>query len=123
MTDRELLEAAAGASGIEIIRSRLDDPLQRDMLVRKSARNPHHDHGPWNPRDDDGDSRRLAVALRFTVAVRHHECEVFSEDGECLASEPIFSASAFVTKDQATDPLEACRLAVLCAAAAIGGAA
>ncbi len=33
MTDRELLESAAKAAGLTVIRSRLDDPLQRDMLI------------------------------------------------------------------------------------------
>jgi hypothetical protein len=67
MTDRELLEAAARAAGMDIIRSRLDDPMQRDMLVRKSPRNVHHDFGAWNPLTDDGDNRRLQVKLRFAL--------------------------------------------------------
>lgn len=33
MNDREMLELAAKAAGIQIIRSRLNDPLWRDMLV------------------------------------------------------------------------------------------
>ncbi|MFN7883092.1 MAG: hypothetical protein ACK5PF_08785 [bacterium] len=63
MSDRELLELAAKAAGIEVMRSRLDDPMQQDMLVRQSARNAHHNNGPWNPLTDDGDALRLAVKL------------------------------------------------------------
>jgi hypothetical protein len=46
MTDRELLEAAAKAAGIDLLR------------------------GPyitWNPLTDDGDALRLAVRLNLTV--------------------------------------------------------
>ena len=63
MTDRELLELAAKAAGIEVIRSSLEDPLNRDMLVKNSVRNGGQRLGPWNPRDDDGDALRLAVEL------------------------------------------------------------
>lgn len=64
-TDKELLELAARAAGIGIIRCRLNDPLQRDMLIEKSARNAFHDNGPWNPLTDDGDALRLAVDLNI----------------------------------------------------------
>lgn len=60
-SDRELLELAAKAAGINIIRSRLDDAMHSDMLVSNSARNPHHETGPWNPLTDDGDTLRMAV--------------------------------------------------------------
>ena len=65
MTDREYLELAAKAAWIAVIRSRLDDPLARDMLVANGHRNPHHETGPWNPLTDDGDALRLAVRLRL----------------------------------------------------------
>ena len=67
MTELEMLTLAAKAVGITIVRSRLDDPLQRDMLVQNSARNPNQPTGPWNPREDDGDALRLAVRLRFGI--------------------------------------------------------
>ena len=69
MTELEMLTLAAKAVGITIVRSRLDDPLQRDMLVQNSARNPNQPTGPWNPREDDGDALRLAVDLYFHVNV------------------------------------------------------
>jgi hypothetical protein len=79
--------------------------------------------GPsWMPLDDDGQSRRLAVRLNFAVRHAGHECEVFSEDGECLASVPIFAASAVASADQATDPCAAARLAVVIAAGVVAKA-
>ena len=65
MTDRELLEFAAKAAGINVVRSRLDDPMSGDFLVNASARNPHQVSGPWNPLTDDGDAMRLMVKLRL----------------------------------------------------------
>lgn len=65
MMDKELLELAAKAAGVEIMRSRLEDPLNKDMLVKHSFRNPSNVAGPWNPLRDDGDALRLAVTLGF----------------------------------------------------------
>ena len=65
--DRELLELAAKAAGIAVVRSRLDDPARQDFLIRGSARNPSQDLGPWNPLADDGDALRLAVKLNIAV--------------------------------------------------------
>ncbi|MFY4709901.1 hypothetical protein [Burkholderia glumae] len=62
MNDRELLELAAKAAAIEILRSRLDDPLWRDMLLSpKHSKTPGIAEG-WNPLTDDGDALRLAVS-------------------------------------------------------------
>ena len=67
MTDREMLQLAAKAAGIDVVRSRLDDPLSRDFLVNASARNPHQVSGAWNPLTDDGDAFRLADQLQLNV--------------------------------------------------------
>ena len=121
MNDRELLEAAAKAAGME---TKWDQPRGASWGSLR-ARLPGE--GPafpiWNPLHDDAHALRLAIALRLTVAVRFNECEVFEADfGECAASEPIFTASSFIRPDQATDPAEATRRAIVRAAAAIGGA-
>ena len=55
MTDRELLDAAAKAAGIELTGS------DRAAWVNGSS------YG-WNPLTDDGDALRLAVKLRLDVA-------------------------------------------------------
>jgi hypothetical protein len=60
MTDRKLLELAAKAAGIKLLR------LTRDhippMLVAE-------DGSPWNPLTDDGDALRLAVKLGMDLGV------------------------------------------------------
>ena len=62
MTDRELLEAAAKAAGIEWYGYAGDDECEcryfdigEEDVVR------------WNPLTDDGDALRLAVALRIEI--------------------------------------------------------
>jgi hypothetical protein len=113
-TDRELLGFAAKASGIEI--GEWHDSANAFFRV---------DGGQswWNPLEDDGEALRLAVRLRLDVCIRGHECEVFSDDeGDCLASEPIWYASAMATiTDQSPyEPFAATRRAIVRAAAAIG---
>jgi hypothetical protein len=68
MSDRELLEAAARVAGIELQRSRLDDPLFHDMLLK--VRDPKHNGRGvgWNPLTDDGDALRLAQALKIDLS-------------------------------------------------------
>lgn len=65
-TDRELLEAAARAAGLRVIRSRLDDPMQRDMLIDLR---PEFQPRGWNPLADDGDALRLAGTLRVRISI------------------------------------------------------
>lgn len=98
MTDRELLEWAARAAGI--------DP---------------HFAGPntpraWNPLTDDGDALRLAVALRMliepcrTMGGQFVEVHAYpSGRGDCAGIEPL-----------GTDDAAATRRAITRAAAAIG---
>jgi hypothetical protein len=64
---REDYELAAKDAGIVVVRSRLNDPLHNDMLIAPSVRNPYQHSGPWNPLADDGDSRRLQVAIGCDV--------------------------------------------------------
>mgnify|MGYP001312284190 CR=1 FL=1 len=111
-TDRELLEMAAKAARIVVTRSRLDDPLSRDMLIENSVRNPHQKAGPWNPLTDDGDALRLAVKLRMRVEPWGSGASaVVSVDNRALAAEPHYG----------DDPERATRRAIVRAAAAIGG--
>ena len=109
MTDRELLEAAAKAAGIVIVRSRLDDPLQRDMLVQNSPRNPGQEAGAWNPLADDGDALRLAVKLQLFINV--------DDRGTYVAGEV-----PSLREESNDDPCAATRRAIVRAAAEIGRA-
>lgn len=73
MTDLELLELAAKAAGIVVIRSRIDDPICRDLLTDK--------FNGWNPLTDDGDALRLAVRLQLWVNIGPNWCRVESGPG------------------------------------------
>ena len=106
MTDRELLELAARAAGIYVVRSRLDDPIHADFLIKPSARNPHHDIGQWNPLTDDGDALRLAVKLSFDIHIDSNLTEVIYLN--------------VTTEAHLGDPFAATRLAIVRAAADIG---
>jgi hypothetical protein len=105
MNDKELLELAAKAAGYDVVRSRLDDPMNHDFLVNKSHRNEHQASGPWNPLTDDGDAQRLAVKLELNVL------NGVAQDGE-----------GRIIVDQSEDPYAATRRAITRAAAEIGRA-
>lgn len=62
MTDREMLDLAAKAMGLTVLRSRLDDQMWRDLLIDMRPEFPQTKG--WNPLTDDGDALRLAVKLR-----------------------------------------------------------
>jgi hypothetical protein len=59
MTDRELLEKAAKAAGIEFGADRLDCGL--------SLSHPSRYLPKWSPLTDDGDALRLAVKLKIDI--------------------------------------------------------
>lgn len=65
MTDRELLELAAKAAGLTILRSRLDDPMWKDILIDSRPAFPQTIG--WNPLADDGDALRLSVKLQIDI--------------------------------------------------------
>ena len=94
MTDRELLEQAAKAAGIEI------DPID-------AAHEPS-EWQCWNPLTDDGDALRLAVKLGFTVEIGDGYVDVLTW------------TTAGVTAGTESDPYAATRRAIVRAAAEIG---
>jgi len=96
-TDRELLELAARAAGIEHV-----TPTMIEW-------------GKWNPLTDDGDALRLAVRLRL-------ECMYeATESGPCHCQYWI-GGEGFkqVTEEITGDPYASTRRAIVRAAAAIG---
>ena len=108
MTDKELLEYAAKAAGIE-----LDWDIPPNSNSPWSITGEGDERGSaaeWNPLTDDGDALRLAVKLNLTVKIDLHEIEVFDTDG-CLVSVPL---------EKQDDPYAATRRAIVRAAAAIG---
>ena len=68
MTDRELLELAAKAAGLEVVTP--------TMLA----------HGQWNPLADDGDAFRLAVAMGFSLEFGKTGRASLHRDGEWLGT-------------------------------------
>jgi hypothetical protein len=101
MTDRELLECAAKAAGIE-------GEFKDHGGVLWLSRN---DFGsPWNPITDDGDALRLAVKLGMTI-------EQWSEGHVYVGHR---HPGNFEHEKHGTDPLAATRRAIVRAAAEIG---
>ena len=112
-TDRELLELAAKAAGYLVIRSRIDDPINKDFLIADSVRNHSQVNGPWNPLTDDGDALRLAVKLGLVISPSRVTV---------MAYEPSSMARDEVYEPIRPDPLAATRRAIVRAAAEIGRA-
>ena len=94
-SDRELLEMAAKAAGVELVTPTMID------------------HDLWNPLDDDGDALRLAVKLELDILrfPAFGEAQVCSQDG--VADE---------AESTSICPYAATRRAIVRAAAAIGSA-
>jgi hypothetical protein len=65
MTDQELLERAARATGNEAVWS-ANDPFKLGSMLLPNGQY-------WNPLDDDGDALRLMVDLGLTIQVDDDE--------------------------------------------------
>ena len=105
MNDRELLEMAARAAGIELVGGS-KTPMVRDAGDLDYMRE-------WRPLTDDGDALRLAVRLRLEIErSKHSECVVYV--GEVGAGQ------LFERSDEKTDIFAATRRAIVRAAAEIG---
>ncbi|EPD8436091.1 TPA: hypothetical protein ACSQFI_003579 [Pseudomonas aeruginosa] len=100
MNDRELLELAARAAGIDPV---LAEPINLSTGVEYY----------WNPRDDDGDALRLAVKLRLDITFYNGFQEVAAEPSNGDGMNP--SQEVFIE-----DPYAATRRAITRAAAEIG---
>jgi len=110
MEDRELLELAAKAAGIEHHGYCTDG-----FLFVGDGESGAYDR--WNPLANDGDALRLAVALQLTI--RPQEKCVFVESNP----ETLLGFSSVSELEMcAEDPYAATRRAIVRAAAEIGGA-
>jgi hypothetical protein len=110
MNDRELLEAAAKAAGIDIKCfvdkvTDCDSPHYGIFAIQLGST-----WNTWNPLEDDGDALRLAVRLNLRIRtnfnVSHADC--FGDDRNIF------------TQYIEDDPLAATRRAIVCAAADVG---
>jgi hypothetical protein len=98
-TDRELLEAAAKAAGIEFGWIHDTPRIRAEMGWT-----------PWNPLTDDGDALRLAVELLFeidmdrrSIAIRHQTgvkiLQAFNKDRCATTRRAIVRAAAAISKE------------------------
>ena len=113
MTDRELLELAAKAAGIEIDKA-FNPSFYNDTVIPFGTLvtlNDKGGHTLWNPLTDDGDALRLAVKLRikFEVHPTHPFVAAFAPETVGRFEEHI-----------ANNTYEATRKAIVRAAAEIG---
>lgn len=111
MTDKELLELAAKAAGIDLAGYNWFDTPFYTGFERRNLCEGGFDLpvSSWNPLTDDGDALRLAVKLNIDVMPKWggESCAAISDGGHFF--EP-----------RESDPLAATRRAIVRAAAAIG---
>jgi len=113
MTDKELLELAAKAAGIDV------RWYQGDCL--RVADKCNGFAGRWNPLTDDGDALRLAVKLGIDLLFTFEDVEAVAthyarqEDQEMVSP---WACESWTLKQQ--DPYAATRRAIVRAAAEIG---
>lgn len=117
MTDRELLELAAKAAGIEIWSGQRD---QSGTLFRSAPSGDGKFGGvEWNPLADDGDALRLAIKLQLTVGNEHLRAGcAYCTDGDDTTYPTVWSG----TNEDSVLPEDyaATRRAIVLAAAQIG---
>jgi len=101
-SDRELLELAAKASGIN---ASWHNPT-KCLMVTKAGSGLIR----WNPLIDDGDALRLAAKLKLH----------FERYDDCIAFMPNYSSEYSATEDIISDPYGPTRRAIVRAAARIG---
>jgi hypothetical protein len=106
MNDKELLELAAKAAGIEIIWS-----SEKDLAPRIKSVTGNSNRCWFSPLTDEGDALRLAVKLGLLVHGNSAPSTVFCQVGEC--------PDAFLEHAK-PDPYAATRRAIVRAAAEIG---
>lgn len=117
-TDRELLELAAKAAGIDA-EAHSELGVGSEGLWLKGERTPDNDKY-WNPLRSDGDALRLAVKLsmRVYVYVGHGDDYTIAAGDE---SGKIFVRSAWAREEHGADAAAATRRAIVrCAAGYLG---
>jgi hypothetical protein len=113
-TDRELLELAAKAAGIEVLHPDLWPRGTLGLWIKRGRHNTAL--GWWNPLNDDGDALRLAVQLNIWP-VRQ-----FDRDVICVQNGAAYYDVIDVGADEpiGDDPCAATRRAIVRAAAEMG---
>jgi hypothetical protein len=114
MTDRELLELAAKAAGIEAYWPDNLEDWQKDLT------DPYVNKKKWNPLTDDGDALRLAVKLRIIHRNPPSMSEYIRASGAIWTSRECWTRKICADEPIKGDPLAATRRAITRAAAEIG---
>lgn len=104
MTDKELLEAAARAAGIDLANRYRWNPMIET-------------YEGWCPLTDDGDALRLAVKLELTISPDKKDIEVIAWEHPTKDDCHPFGIE---TKERGADPYVATRRAIVRTAAEIG---
>ena len=107
MTDRELLEKAAKAAGLDLFV--WGTKGAEKFCIKLEDRSPGN---LWNPLTDDGDALRLAVKLRIEI--------MWPRPGDHVCAGNVRKVGAGSCEDDLSDPYAATRRAIVRAAAAIG---
>lgn len=120
MSDRELLEMAAKAAGIEYQRDNDGDVIEYFGGGLQRA----FDGGKWNPLTDDGDALRLAVKLKMLIEINLGCVIAYAErkDGSVQDPEYVYFDKLETGREQG-DRGAATRRAIVRAAAEIGKSA
>ena len=111
MNDRELLEKAAKAAGIEY---RYEPNSHRFLIEKPTLIAGGQYLAYWNPLTDDGDALRLAVKLKLELFFFSDRVETHIAGGR-VPPVQVISREAF-----GNDPYAATRRAIVRAAAQIG---
>lgn len=110
MSDRELLELAARAAGLDGEYARMHQTYGDEWIDGINAGSPIL----WNPLADDGDALRLAVLLRIDINMNRDSVGTLSVNR--MGSKPRFCQAAEIFHDDAN---AATRRAIVRAAAAL----
>jgi hypothetical protein len=112
MSDRDLLELAAKAAGMDVSWHNEDEAdyyATNEGIFLNGKRSPDNSKY-WNPLTDDGDALRLAVKLRLEVVVQERYIWANTTSGPFPPPR----------EDATPDPYAATRRCIVRAAAAIG---
>jgi hypothetical protein len=110
MNDRDLLEAAAKAAGIDVKKfvdqvTDYDSPHYGISAIQLGST-----WNTWNPLEDDGDALRLAVMLNLRIRPNFN-----GSHADCFGND-----QNIFTQYIEGDPFAATRRAIVCAAADVG---
>ena len=124
MSDRELLELAAKAAGVDVWFPRMNGGRNPDgtrIILTPCHTERNGVVQEWNPLTDDGDALRLAVKLSKMdggVALMLNSRFNSAYFAQCYTNENVVSPTEYMTED----PYAATRRAIVRAAAEIGRA-